>query len=134
MESHEPSGPLRILVVEDLDDARDSLVLLLSLWGHDTFATSDGAEALRLAAEHLPKVILLDLAMPGLSGLEVARRVRALPALKGVCLIATTGYGDPESQADARAAGFDHVLVKPFDPHELERLLCACTSDTNHAD
>jgi CheY-like chemotaxis protein len=130
MSKYDAGEPLRVLVVEDCADSRDSLVLLLNLWGHDSVATNDGTEALRLAAEYLPKVVLLDLGLPNLNGLEVARRLRQLAAIRGVCLIATTGHADAQTTAQAQAAGCDYVLVKPFDPTELERLLCACVSET----
>ena len=130
MESQEPNEPLRVLVVEDRADNRDSLVLLLRLWGHEPLAAADGEEALRLAAEHAPRVAILDLGLPRIDGLQVAARLRQAPELKGICLIATTGHAGAQTAARALAAGFDYVLIKPFDPTELERLLCACVSES----
>jgi CheY-like chemotaxis protein len=117
--------PLRVLVVDDCADTRDSLRILLRLWGHETAEAADGLAALGLAATFHPDAVLLDLAMPGLSGYEVARRLRCVPGLEHVLLIAATGFGQARDLAASRAASFDHHLVKPFDPAQLERLL-AC--------
>jgi CheY-like chemotaxis protein len=117
--------PLRVLVVDDCADTRDSLRILLRLWGHETAEAADGHAALERAATFRPDVVLLDLAMPGLSGYEVARRLRRVPGLKHVRLIAATGFGQARDLSASRAAGFDHHLVKPFDPVELQRLLAS---------
>jgi CheY-like chemotaxis protein len=117
--------PLRVLVVDDCADTRDSLRILLRLWGHDTAEAADGPAALELAAAFRPAAALLDLAMPGMSGYEVAVRLRRLPGLEHVLLVAATGFGQARDLAASRAAGFDHHLVKPFDPAELERLLAS---------
>jgi two-component system, OmpR family, response regulator len=114
---------LRVLVVDDCPDLRASLRILLGLWGHDVREAPDGHAALRLAAAFRPDAVLLNVGLPGLDGYEVARRLRRLPGLGGVLLVAVTGYGSPKDVAACRAAGFDHHLLKPFDPVALERLL-----------
>jgi CheY-like chemotaxis protein len=117
--------PLRVLVVDDCPDTRASLRLLLRLWGHDTREAGDGPSALRLAGEFRPQAVLLDLALPGLNGYEVARQLRLLEGLAGALLLATSGFGEVRDLEQSRAAGFDGHLLKPLDLGELERLLGA---------
>jgi CheY-like chemotaxis protein len=110
-------------VVDDCPDTTESLRILLGLWGHEVCTAHSGAEALGLAPVFLPDAVLLDIALPGLDGHEVARRLRHLPGLTDVFLLALTGYGREEDVARSRAAGFDLHLVKPFEPDALRRLL-----------
>jgi CheY-like chemotaxis protein len=70
-------------------------------------------------------VVLLDIGLPGLNGFQVAQRLRERPQTKEVVLVAMTGYGQESDRRRAGEAGFDHFLVKPVDPAELERLLAA---------
>jgi CheY-like chemotaxis protein len=115
--------PLRVLVVDDCPDMRSTSRILLGLWGHEVREAGDGHVALGLAATFRPDAVLLNIGLPGLDGYEVARRLRRLPGLEGVLLVAITGYGSDQDVAACRAAGFDHHLLKPFDPAVLERLL-----------
>ena len=112
-----------MLVVDDCPDTRATLRILLHLWGLEAREAGDGQAVLGLATTFLPDVVLLDIGLPGLDGYEVARRLRQLPGLARVLLIATTGYGTDQDLAACRAAGFDQHLLKPFDPAALERLL-----------
>jgi len=114
---------VRVLVVDDNRDAAVSLKDLLELLGHDAHATFDGASALATAGRLRPEVIVLDLGMPGLDGLETARRLRRLPWAEHLVLIALTGWGQEQDRRRTREAGFDHHLVKPADIGRLERLL-----------
>ncbi len=127
MSRENPSGPRppgrSILLVEDSPDGREALRSLLSLLGHRVEVAADGVEGVRKALALRPEVALIDLGLPRLSGLEVARQLRQLPGLEDVLLVAITGYGDEQTLTACRAAGFDHHLVKPFDPAELEGLL-----------
>ena len=117
-------GPLfRILVVDDNRDAADTLCLLLELWGNETHAASDGAQALREVERLEPDVVLLDIGLPDISGLEVCRRIRAEPWGKHVTLFALTGWGQEEDRRRAKEAGFDQHIVKPVEPAALEQLL-----------
>ena len=118
-------GPLRVLIVDDLVDAADSLAILLRRLGYEVQATYDGASALRAAAEFLPQAVLLDLALPKLDGFQVAARLRQMPDLQNVCLIALSGYGQADDVARTRTAGFDFHLIKPVNFDELLRLLRA---------
>jgi CheY-like chemotaxis protein len=114
--------PLRVLVVDDDRDTADSYCVLLSLWGHRPFAAYDAASALSAARQQQPHVALLDVALPAVNGLELARRLRAEPGLD-VLLVAVTGYGTAEDRARCAAAGFDHHLLKPVEPDALRGLL-----------
>lgn len=119
-----PTGTARrILVVDDNEDARDSLDLLLRLDGHEIRKAADGPAALAAAPEFRPDVVLLDIGLPGMDGYEVARRLREQSSTRGALLVAITGYGQPDDRLRAEAAGFDHHLVKPVDPEALGRVL-----------
>jgi CheY-like chemotaxis protein len=109
------SEPLRILIVDDHEDSAEMLSMLLSGKGHATRIALDGAAALDVAAAFLPHVGLLDLSLPGMSGYELAERLRTLPGLTHIRLVAVTGHGSDAHRARARAAGFDEHLLKPVD-------------------
>jgi PAS domain S-box-containing protein len=117
-----PSGR-RILVVDDNVDAVESLALLLRLDGHDVQAVYDGPAALAAAAANPPQVAILDLGMPGMDGYEVARRLRALPGLKNVLLLALTGWAEANDRQRCYEAGFDGHLPKPVDWDALRQFL-----------
>jgi two-component system CheB/CheR fusion protein len=117
------SSPKRILVVDDNADGAELLAAVLQTDGHDVVIAHNGSEALRLAAEHHPEVVLLDIGLPGMDGYEVAGRLRSNPELAGTRLVAITGYGQPEDRQRSREAGFDHHLVKPVDPGAIKRVL-----------
>jgi CheY-like chemotaxis protein len=113
----------RILLADDNRDALDSLATLLQCDGHEVHTAADGAEALAVAAEYRPNVVLLDIGMPKLDGYEVARRIRAEPWGKATVLIALTGWGQDEDRRRSREVGFNSHLVKPLDPDALSKLL-----------
>ena len=112
----------RILLVEDNPDAREALRAVLELEGHRVAAAVDGMAALELATTFRPDVVFIDLGLPGVDGYEVARRLRSTGP-KGLCLVALTGYGQPEDRARALDAGFDVHLTKPVDLGEVHRML-----------
>lgn len=119
-----PKTPgLRVLVVDDNRDASETMSLLLGLWGHEVRSAADGPAALEAAAAQPPDVVLLDITLPGMSGYEVAKRVRANPALQDAVLVAMTGHGQAEDKKETRAAGFAYHLVKPVEPDVLQKLL-----------
>ena len=91
--------------------------------GHEVRVVHDGAAALEAVQSFPAGVVLLDIGLPGLTGLEVARRIRQLPALKDLVLVAMTGYGQESDRERSREAGFDHHLVKPADLDELLKVL-----------
>jgi CheY-like chemotaxis protein len=113
------SGSLRVLVADDNADAAHTLAVLLRMAGHHVQKASSGADALRIAEEFHPGVVVLDIGMPGMSGYEVAERIRAAPWGKRLTLIALTGRGATEDVARARKAGFDHHFVKPVEPQRM---------------
>jgi len=114
---------LRVLVTDDVPDSADSMGMLLRLWGHEARVTYGGEEALRAVASEAPDLVLLDIDLPDLPGLEVARRLRADPRTRDIRLVAMTGYGQREDRRRTQEAGFDAHLVKPVDPQELKKLL-----------
>jgi CheY-like chemotaxis protein len=111
--------------VDDNTDSARSLAVLQSHRGHETRTAFTGPDAVTAAAEFLPEIVLLDIGLPGMDGFEVARKIRAIPALKGALLIAMSGYGREEDRAEAKAAGFDEYLVKPVDLDQLREYLRA---------
>ena len=118
----------RVLVVEDNDDAREALRAVLQMDGHEVAVAADGAAGLATALSFRPDVALIDIGLPGLDGYEVCRRLRATALGGSLCLIALTGYGQPEDHAATAAAGFDAHLVKPVEPAVLERAIDALLS------
>src|SRR5687767_1532085 len=116
------AAPVRVLVADDNRDSADSLQRVLSLYGHEVRVAYDGASALRIGAEFQPRVAVLDLAMPGTDGYDVARAIREQHG-RGVTLVALTGWGQEADRRRARESGFDHHFVKPIDPNELNQLL-----------
>jgi CheY-like chemotaxis protein len=117
------SRPCHILVVEDNPDAADSLASLLELVGHTVAVANDGESALRQVTKQQPDALLLDLGLPGIDGLEVARRIRAMPDGHRPVIIAMTGWGQEDDFARTRQAGFDDHLVKPIALHDINRIL-----------
>lgn len=115
----------RVLLADDNRDAADSLAMLLEMSGYHVRVAYNGEEALQLARQSLPSVMILDIGMPDITGFEVARRVRLESWGQGIYLIAVTGWGQQEDKARARTAGFDHHLTKPVDPDEVENVLQA---------
>ena len=123
-EAARPAGPARrILVVDDHQDSTDSLALFLRLRGHEVRTAHDGPTALDEIERYLPEVVFLDLGLPGMSGYDVARRVRMRTDLGPLQLVALTGYGTDGDRQKTRDAGFDVHLAKPVDPRAVDALL-----------
>ncbi|HWI37901.1 MAG TPA: response regulator [Burkholderiales bacterium] len=112
-----------ILVVDDNPDAVTAFALLLRQLGHQVEEAHDGVTALALARRLRPTVMFLDLNMPRMGGHEVARALRADPAFSRTLIVAVSGFGQPNDVAAARAAGFDHYIVKPYDIEFVKSLL-----------
>jgi len=126
----ETTQPMRVLIVEDGADARDSLGMLIRAWSHEVIYAEDGHEGVdRACAEH-PDVALIDIGLPGLDGYQVARHIRreGTEWSRKVRLIAVTGYGQAADRAKAIEAGFDVHMVKPVDPMALREILAAPVS------
>jgi two-component system CheB/CheR fusion protein len=118
----EPGVPLRILVADDNRDTADSLQRVLALYGHEVQVAYDGAAAVSIGEQFRPRVAILDIAMPGTNGYDVARVLRTRHGGE-VTLVALTGWGQDADRRRALEAGFDHHLIKPVDPNELNSLL-----------
>jgi CheY-like chemotaxis protein len=113
----------RVLVVDDNHGAAITLARLLEkFWGHQVKVAHEGIEALAMADEFAPEVVLLDIGLPGLSGYEVAEQMRTRPQLNKTLLVALTGYGQDEDRQRSREAGFDEHLVKPASVVSLQEL------------
>ena len=112
--------PRRILLVEDSRDNRESVAELLRLKGHQVMVAEDGPRGLAAIRTLHPEIALVDLGLPGVDGLEIARRIRAEPGPRRPYLIALTGYGSDRDRTQAEAAGFDAFLVKPFELAKFE--------------
>jgi CheY-like chemotaxis protein len=117
------SPPRRVLIVDDNEDAANSLALILKLGGHETESVYTAADALQRATVFKPDVVLLDIGLPGMDGYEVAQKIRELPGLRDIRLVAVTGYGRSDDRLRARDAGFDDHLTKPVEFTALERTL-----------
>ena len=113
----------RILVVDDNVDVVETTTMLLSLSGHQVRSAKDGLQALHVATEFRPDVVLLDIGLPLMDGYEVARRLRQTPQTAGALLIALTGYGQQGDRQRGKDAGFDGHMLKPVDPHALAKMI-----------
>jgi CheY-like chemotaxis protein len=97
--------------------------MLLRMSGHQVRTAHTGPSAIEIALDFRPNVVLLDIGLPGMDGFEIARRLRGMPELKDMCLIACTGYGGDDHRRLMTEAGFDGYLIKPVEVAELERIL-----------
>lgn len=113
---------MRILIVEDNVNARDMLQAVLELEGHEVAVATSGSQGIEMIEFQRPEVALVDIGLPDLDGYELARRVRAHAENDAVCLVALTGYGQPEDRRRALEAGFDAHLVKPVEMEQLTDL------------
>ena len=109
----------RILVVDDNEDNRQILNDLLGGAGYEITGAASGDEAVRLAGELVPDLILMDIQLPGLNGLEATRRIKADPKLAHIPVIAVTSFALTGDDAKARAAGCDDYVSKPFSPRAV---------------
>jgi signal transduction histidine kinase/CheY-like chemotaxis protein len=114
---------LKVVVADDNRDAADSMAMILRLNGHEVWVAHSGEEAMQIARQNLPAVMILDIGMPGLSGYEVAAAVRRETWGRDVLLLAVTGWGQAGDKDKAKAAGFDHHLTKPVELDQVEQLL-----------
>jgi CheY-like chemotaxis protein len=108
-----------VLLIEDNADARQMLREALSLHGYDVLEAADGYTGLEIAEQSAPQVAVIDIGLPGIDGLEVARRLRAGPLGARLVLIAISGYGQPGLQESVEEAGYDELITKPVLPDGL---------------
>ena len=109
----------RILVIEDTEDNRKILRDLLTSAGFELIEATDGESGIRMATEHRPDLILMDIQMPVMDGYEATRRIKADPALKAIPVIAVTSYALSGDEDKARAAGCDDYIAKPYSPRQM---------------
>ena len=123
--SNTATVPCRVLVVDDNVDAARTMAMLLELEGYQVECAFDGQQALDCVRDRPPDVLLLDIGLPRLDGLEVARRLRAQSgeAARKRLLVAVSGYGRDQDRAQALQAGFDLHFTKPADPEQLLQVL-----------
>lgn len=112
----------KILIVEDVADVRAMMKILIESQGYETRTARDGYEAIEIAKEYLPDLILMDLMMPVMDGFTAARLIRENEKLKNIPIVAITAYGDTCLEK-ALETGFDNVVVKPIDFENLKPLL-----------
>jgi two-component system, sensor histidine kinase len=115
--------PRNVLIVEDNRDAADVLATYLRARGHFVRVAYDGGEGLSAALRERPEVVICDIGLPGMDGYELARVMRAHPALNRCLLVAITGYGEPRDRERGLQAGFQHYVVKPADPQKIATLV-----------
>lgn len=115
--------PATVLLVDDYPDTLEMWTLYLRAHGYVVTTADNGIDALAMARADLPSLVILDLDLPGISGYEVARRLRGGAGTSAIPLIAATGYSADRQLDDARDAGFNAVLVKPCDPEGLVRTI-----------
>ncbi|HET7060646.1 MAG TPA: ATP-binding protein [Nitrosospira sp.] len=117
------SVPRRILVVDDNVDGSETIAMLLMLFGHTVKTVHNGPDTLEAACTFQPSIIFLDIGLPGMSGYEVAQRLRSDSNMNGLVLVALTGWGSEEDQRRAQSVGFDYHLTKPVGMEKLQSLL-----------
>jgi CheY-like chemotaxis protein len=127
MSDGKPGGKLRVLAVDDLVDSADSLRVIMEVSGHEARAAYDGAEGLAIAAEFKPQVVFTDIQMPRMSGIELARRLRQLPGLERVFIVAITGTDFLDDRLEGHEKLFDDWVPKPYSLRELEALMARVT-------
>jgi len=121
---HSTTAPKRrILVVDDNSDGADSLAMMLRLTNNVVRTANDGVAAVEVAEQFRPEVVLMDVGMPRLNGLDATRRIRAQPWGRNIVVIALTGWGQEGDRELSREAGCDGHLVKPVNLSELEKIL-----------
>lgn len=116
---------LQVMVVDDNIDSAKTIGWMLEMMGHEPSLVHSGAEAIDMARETTPDAILLDIGLPGMSGYDVCKTLRADPAFKQTLMIAQTGWGQERDRAQAKDAGFDHHMTKPISFDQLSALLGA---------
>ncbi len=117
-----PIRPFRVLVVEDMRALREMMARLLRKLGHEVELVETGTLALQKLNHHLPEVIFSDIAMPGITGYELAQQIRKRADSSQVYLVALTGFGQTADREKALAAGFDEHMIKPVDVVVLQAL------------
>jgi CheY-like chemotaxis protein len=113
------TASIPILIVDDNPSNTKLLVFLLQAKGYDVRSAANADEALAVIAEHRPRLILMDLQLPGMDGLTLTRKLKADPATQDISIIAATAYAMRGDEERARAAGCDGYITKPIDTRQL---------------
>jgi CheY-like chemotaxis protein len=114
---------VKVLLVEDTEDNRQMMRRLLEMSGYQVVEAVNGEEAVRLASEAQPRIILMDLSLPLIDGLTATRRIRSLPDLRKVPIIAVSAHDTADFHSEALAAGCNAYITKPIDYPELEDIV-----------
>jgi len=114
---------VKVLLVEDTEDNRQMMRRLLEMSGYQVVEAINGEEAVRLASEVRPRIILMDLSLPLIDGLTATRRIRSLPGLTNVPIIAVSAHDTADFHREALEAGCDAYITKPIDYPELEEIV-----------
>lgn len=122
-ESPTPRSTTRVLVVDDNEAAARLLGMIIKLHGCEVMTANDGRQAIQIAENFRPEMVLMDLGMPRMNGLEAARYLREQEWGQSMLLVATTGSANDDDKSQTAQAGFDFHLIKPVNPDEIARLL-----------
>jgi CheY-like chemotaxis protein/two-component sensor histidine kinase len=122
---HTSEEAMHLMIVDDNADAANLLCLLVEELGHTTTVAPNASIALEQAHMHPPQMLFLDIGLPDMDGYELARRLRTMPETEEAVLVAVTGYGQWEDKERAKAAGFDHHVVKPINLTEIAALIAS---------
>lgn len=114
---------VKVLLVEDTEDNRQMMTRLLEMSGYQVVEAINGEEAVKLASEQRPRIILMDLSLPLIDGLTATRRIRSLPGLNKVPIVAVSAHDTADFHSEALAAGCDAYITKPIDYPELEEIV-----------
>jgi DNA-binding response OmpR family regulator len=120
--------PLKVLIVDDNADLAEMLAMVVEGAGHAVRKAQDGRSAISAALSYSPQVVFLDLGLPDISGLDIARELRRHPETASARLVALTGWGQAEDRRLTQEAGFDHHMTKPTEPQSLKQLLSEIAS------
>ncbi len=121
------------LVVEDFEDSRFMMRRLLEMAGYNVLEASDGEQAVKIAVEARPALILMDLSLPKLDGLAATRQIRQKKGLKAVPIVAVSAHDSPQSRTEALDAGCDEYVTKPIDFDHLTKLLQRFLTSGGHS-
>jgi two-component system chemotaxis response regulator CheY len=132
--SRATSTTATILVVEDYSDTRELLATLLQRRGYNVIEAEDGVEGLLKAGWMYPDLIIMDLSLPEMDGVEAARRIHAQAKLSRIPIFVVSAYLTDEVEADVRAAGCVEIFSKPFDPRVLMERVSLTLSSLDHGD
>jgi CheY-like chemotaxis protein len=124
-----PAKPLRVLVIDNHFDGNRILSKLVNMWGHNCRAAFNGTSGLEVAEEFRPEVLILDILMPQMDGIELSKLLRQQTCFKETLIVVVTGCTDSQRRIQSEEAGIDLYLIKPISPHLLKAVL---TNEAEH--